>query len=239
MMTWRFKNTLSDERGVTILMALFALLVAAMVCVVILTAAVSTVKQAKADQVYEQQALTLQSAGDLIASSIGNNAKTTCHVTETETSPPGGRSYSANISGTGCIVDDELEDAVKNALETGLPSQGGFTVKVTAEDSTQQLAPVRVSYVLREKSAVDEHGAPRGFQLVFTLDLLNGDNGVVQTLYLQMDSTKVNENTRTVENKAVPEGETEEVVVSVTTTVTYDLFWTDYRFYVADKAVSQ
>lgn len=129
----RVRDKLRDSRGVTILMALFALLVASMVCIVILGASVTAAKQAKLDQEHEQDMLLLQSAGELIASNIANEATTVTYSTTTTytkstgtgtkgTGGSGAPSYSSSTStdgptvSAGCLIRNELQVAAEQVI---------------------------------------------------------------------------------------------------------------------------
>lgn len=130
----RFKDKLRDNRGVTVLMALFALLVASMVCIVILGASVTTVKQSKADQQHEQNMLLLQSAGELISSNLnyrdgsGNGVAVTYKTITTYTRKDGENgsySYQDGVSthvgptaSENCLLKPELAGAVRGILDS-------------------------------------------------------------------------------------------------------------------------
>lgn len=115
--------SLRSTSGATILMALLALLVVAMVSTVILAAAVSTVKQEKSDVEFQQCQLDLQSAGqyalmDIVGALEGNSDEqggTTVAVTAKKTIEHGVEVWTESepvASGNG-VYSQALADAVK------------------------------------------------------------------------------------------------------------------------------
>lgn len=152
----RVRDKLRDSRGVTILMALFALLVASMVCIVILGASVTAAKQAKLDQEHEQDMLLLQSAGELIASNIANKATTVTYsttITYTKSTGTGTKgtgnssaapSYSSSTStdgptvSEGCLIRSELQAAAKQVIVASPSSDAAprpFTVTLSSSSA--------------------------------------------------------------------------------------------------------
>lgn len=188
------KHILRDERGATILMALLALLVVAMVSTVILSAATSTVRQNKADQELQQSLLDLQSAGEYTRKII----EPYFTITAVETSDD-------NINWTLTELTTANEDkpyskALLEAVrETYWPSNGFIAVTTStprffsldfnypeSDDADAQTRSVKASFVLR-KDITDSSK----FELVFTFSTVpNGSQanltGEGQTLYLSL-----------------------------------------------------
>lgn len=196
----RIKDKLRDEGGVTILMALFALLVAALVCVVILSAATSTVKQAHADRQSQQDQLTLECAGNMIATSM-LNSKCTYEVTvesEEGSTTPLSTSTSDSVVNDDCIIKAKLESTVTDLVKnSAMPATGGssFCVIASSEEVADTGTPesaqkahdeyeslVKVDFVMN-RVATDELPA---YSIVFTINLMDGDSAK-ETLYLQME----------------------------------------------------
>lgn len=231
-MRQRIKDKLRDRGGVTILMALFAMLVASMVCIVILGAAVTSVKQAKADQSQEQNTLALQSAGELILSEIQKTGK----ITFQETVPDGGSlSYgTSSFENNGSSLESELGLAAAAMLKTGQGS-ASFKVSASAQDpntsETTYTQTVHASMFF--KRGTDQSGAnDSNSQLTITLDLHDPDTStdvstIIQTLYLRVGCNISATSTPVIEN-------------NVTTGTTYktELTWGETRFYLAED-VSQ
>lgn len=116
--------SLRSTKGATILMALLALLVAAMVSAVILAAAMSTIKQEKSDAEFQQCQLDLQSAGqysliDIIGDLEGKSSEkggVTVTVTATKTIEDGVEVWSYSeprLSSESAVYGQALVDAVK------------------------------------------------------------------------------------------------------------------------------
>lgn len=223
----RLCDKLRDNGGVTILMALFALLVAAMVSVVILTAATSNVKQAKADQEMEQNLLALQSAGQVLAENIGDSSKTKFTrtvVTKLDKSD-------AIIQGpttTDTLTDDSIlknelrESAIRmlNSNKTDvLVDTKPITITASSESNDSYSQSVRVSHTLNGEGHETDN-----YKLVLTLDLLSSDGAVIQTAYLGLSGFCTTETTSHVENE-----NTENKTTTKTETTT--LYWYNPTFY--------
>ena len=131
--------SLRSTKGATILMALLALLVAAMVSTVILAAAMSTVKQEKSDAEFQQCQLDLQSAGqyalvDIIGDTEGASSEKggiTVTVTGTKKTEDGvevwtyGEPQPSNAS---TVFGQALADAVKAIHYSSAPLVNGTYV---------------------------------------------------------------------------------------------------------------
>lgn len=241
-MTKLIVEKLRDSGGVTILMALFALLVAAMVSMVILGAAVTAAKQAKGSQEQEQQTLALQSAGKLIAENICDTDKTWCKETKTQVAHYEDNSpataddptYEVDFSDN-CLIGDELQTAMQAVLEgsregTNAAGSGDFTITASsgegAEDYEQTVNVHFDCYgkLQQESSFIVDN------QLVFTLNILAEDNTVAQSLHLKMRRAETSTTTDTPHYKT--SGGKDIDYVTTTTVRTYT--WENPTFYVVE-----
>lgn len=197
------KHKLNDERGATILMALFAFMVAAMVCIVILGAATSSVRQAKQDQQHQQDMLLLESAAELIQSEVG---KTSASFTDTTTYTYANKTATqASSSSTSRSFDEGSKTLVSQALleavETlnpadssaqGTPAPKTFTISVAAnsdsDDSFNQDVTVKFSYLTEDQVSVS--GKNWRFALSTKAD---GEKGS-HTLYIDYSASSVSGN---------------------------------------------
>ena len=239
----RIVDKLRDRGGVTILMALFALLVAAMVSMVILGAAVTTVKQAKGSQEQEQRTLALQSAGNLIAENICDPNKTWCEETETlvtryednNSTTTDAPTYAVAFSDS-CLIGNELKSAMQTVLAgfhsgTNDASSGDFTITASSGvgENREYEQTVNVHFdcygVLQQESSfiVDN-------QLVFALSILAEDNTVAQSLHLKMRRAEASTTTNTPHYKT-PGGND---IDYVTTTTVRTYTWENPTFYVVE-----
>ena len=230
----RVKAKLRDNGGVTLLMALFALLVASMVCVVILSASVTSVKQAKDSQQQEQDTLMLQSAAKLVAEDFAD-AKVERVVTEIVSS--GTSIFSApTYAASNCMIPTSFATVAGQAIDRGTvaetaPSSGSFTVTVTLPEGYQSKLDVKrqvkVSYIVRNASynAADQVGMNN--QIVFTFALMPNDEfgKAVQRLYLKM-SCNVGAANRT----QVSDSQSGETVYKIVTEYT----WKNPVFYTSE-----
>lgn len=192
-----FKDKLRDERGVTLLMALFALLVASMVCVVILSASVTSVKQAKDSQQQEQDTLMLQSAAKLVADDF---ADVNVERVVVETVDPATKSSSFSdptYTATNCMIPKSFAAVVGRAIDSGTgvettPSSGHFTVTATPPEGYSSKMDIKktvdVNYIVRNASYTADNQVGMNNQLIFTFSLMpnDGSGKAVQRLYLKM-----------------------------------------------------
>ena len=168
-MSTYIKHKLNDQSGMTILMALFAFLVAAMVAAVILAAAMSSMRQAKDNQQHQQDMLILQSAGELIERETLSTKVTIQDVTtykdNGDVKDPTARTVSTNSD---TLFADQVCDAARQLypLASDTPVNdfvsGTSTITVTAGDFSQD---VDVKFVFK-KSATDD---AKSEYLIFTL----------------------------------------------------------------------
>lgn len=134
-MRQRIAAKLRDSGGATILMALFAMLVASVVCIVILGASVTAVKQSVADHEQEQNTLALQSAGELVRSEILNTGTIEFKVTSTE---GGAVSYSPSD-----VTETSLSGELVRVAEESLENQNGVgegSFDIDASSTSDKLA---------------------------------------------------------------------------------------------------
>lgn len=224
-------HKVSETTGATILMALLALLVVAMVSAVILAAATSTVRQSKADQESQQTLLDLQMAGELTAKELSSNFS----VTVVSTSDDGSTWSDPTITSTdGVAYTKAVKSAVKEIYysdqavppATSLPK--AFFVETTygkATDANRIQRAVKVSFVLLKNEDIQDANS-----LVFTFTPPSGEKG--GRLYLRL-SGKVK--TETVSD-TVGEGTDAKTTYTRTETYAWDSpsFSTSYEDVVDD-----
>lgn len=203
----RIKDKLQDERGVTILMALFALLVAAMVSLVILNAATTAMHQAKNDQEFEQTSLSLLSAAQMVAGELydADEAKRLAiSYKVTTTTGPGGSTTTTDpdVSKGSFVLEDELCASVKSIISNTSTDAASstYTISASARNATDGVdyhQDVNVSYVLRHGNYTGDNST-LSYQLIFTFTA-NAGGADEQSLYLKMqgnhDSSTVNTGT--------------------------------------------
>lgn len=246
MMIARIFDKLHDRKGVTILMALFAMLVASMVCIVILGAAVTSVKQETTDRTQEQLTLDLQSAGELIRAEIENLGDITLVYTNEET----GSMEQTSATYQPSALSKELLDATDSILNGSETKTGGFAVSATNEAGQSMQQPVTVGYILKplsqdEASAsgtgavtVTTNGTKSGFyQLIVTMSVDDPTSTSPQYLFLKCiysceDKTETMQKKVTV-NTGDPKNPTkEETVYYDKRTATFK--WNGSRFYLSE-----
>lgn len=216
---------LRETTGATILMALLALLVVAMVSTVILSAATSTVRQSKADQELQQTLLDLQMAAELTAKELSGFS-----VTAVSTSDDGNTWSDPTITST---KDKAYTKAIRSAVKeiyypdqavpstTSLPRS--FSIETTygkATDSSRIKRLVNASFVLSKSENAETQNS-----LVFTFKTSDAAGG--PQLYLTL-SGYVNPDT-----KSTTVGEGTEAKTTYTKTETYA--WRSPTFSTADK----
>ena len=165
----------------TILMALFAFLVAAMVAAVILAAAMSSMRQAKDNQQHQQDMLILQSAGELIEREICDKTKI-YSVTETKYDKDDnqvGEPETTTTIESGRLFAPQIRDAYnklylasEQAAVDYLDESSTITVTVVDDKFTQD---VNVTYRFKK---VDENSA----LVVFTLKTSNPSSSIKHSL---------------------------------------------------------
>lgn len=191
------KKHLKDEGGATILMALLALLVVAMVSTVILSAATSTVRQNKADQELQQNLLDLQSAGEYTRSALDNFTVTAETVSDDNvkwsltgiTSSSSDKPYSKAL--TDAVKEVYWPSSNAALVSTSMPRS--FTLDFsypTSDNSEAQNRSVKSSFVLKK----DENNVSQ-FTLVFTFEAGSNSGqpdvaGKGQVLYLTLNGSE-------------------------------------------------
>lgn len=180
-MSTYIKHKLNDQSGMTILMALFAFLVAAMVAAVILAAAMSSMRQAKDNQQHQQDMLILQSAGELIEREVCDKTKI-YSVTETKFDKYDnqvGEPETTTTIESGRLFAPQIRDAYnklylasEQAAVDYLDESSTITVTVADDKFTQD---VNVTYRFKK---VDEHSA----LVVFTLKTSNPSSSIKHSL---------------------------------------------------------
>lgn len=111
------KSKLKSNSGATLIFALVALLVAAMVSAVIIYAAESNVRRVKADQAAEQARLTLNSAATLVRNEIVGDRYDSTVVVETTTVTKN-NTIESKTEGTPTIHDIYMEKPVVSGVES-------------------------------------------------------------------------------------------------------------------------
>ncbi len=168
----RLQHRLGDDKGMTILMALFAFLVAAMVAAVILAAAMSSMRQAKDNQQHQQDMLILQSAGQLIEREMLDTKVTIKDVTTYENGNDKSTTRSISTDST-ALFASQVSAAVEAMYPLGtgastadFPS-GTSTITVAAGNFKQD---VDVSFVYKTPAgSTTSSETDRSAHLIFTL----------------------------------------------------------------------
>lgn len=176
----RIVGKLRDSRGATLLMALFAMLVASMVCIVILGASVTAVKQSVADHEQEQNTLALQSAAELVRSEILNTGTIVFQAApdaDSFTGTTGSPTAVTSLSSELIDVAQQTLQGVSSAEESFPTGKGGFTIDAvtTASDELEEQyeqPQVKGDIVLKSSG-----------QLIVTLSV-DGTTGSVGPQYL-------------------------------------------------------
>lgn len=238
-MRQRVVDKLRDNGGVTILMALFAMLVASMVCIVILGAAVTSVKQAKAQQTQEQSTLALQSAAELVRAEITSGGA----ITFTGSQTKNGVRYEYDVTNEETSITQSMKELTRIALN-GVGDSTRFTVATSADvgGSEEYEQEVLVDLVLRPAPDPDTKLLPKSIasaaqkdgtvpcQLIVTLSTKGPKNqeGEAQYLYL-----KYSQGICTI--KYYPE-EKEGSIVTSPEKYTASFAWGNGYFYLAEDA---
>ena len=239
----RLKDKLCDNGGVTILMALFALLLASVVCIVILGVSVTSVKQAKTDQQHEQDMLLVQSAAELIGNNLRDHRVKVTYNTEEALDDAGnvtGTSTSRPEVTTGsCLIEQELEDAAAALVANPdadyvLPDASKPSIVLTgpsaAEEAALSLQADDVGGSVVEVAMTLRHGGQaetgKDYQLVFTFDLKRSGK-TVQTMYASLQG-ELQQGTPTTDDS-------DPAKVVRTTPCTFS--WSDVTYYLPGEGV--
>ena len=168
------RKKLHSQRGVSFLFALLAFMVAAVVSVVIVSAALTNVKRVYSDRAAQQNHLTLTSAAQLVREEMKG---TTCTITK-ETS---GETTTVSYEATGTFAE-EMKTAVAYVdNNTGEYKSPTFTMTTHGLD----MKTVNVSYIMKVNQEGTE-AAQEQYDVVFTFTI----DGSKETLFLWMDGTK-------------------------------------------------
>lgn len=173
------KQKLKNRTGASIMFALLFLLVATMVSVVILDASVTTAKRLFDDTQWQQDNLTLTSAGKLLQSALKN---TTCAV-QTVVDPDGVQPETHSVIADECHgpLAEALAYEINRLCQDPLPSVSGrFTLTVDGSVHTA----VTVDYVMLAKqpepTSEEEDHRKDSYRIIALLTLEGSD----QKLYL-------------------------------------------------------
>ena len=195
------KQKLKSENGASFLLALLAFLVAAMVCVTIITAATSSVKRVHSDRESQQMQLAITSAAQLVRDTMGETQYCITTVTTTEN----GTTKTETTKTASGVFASEIKAAINyvDAYHTDASADG----MVLSVDGTD-LPIIDVSF----KMSAD---TTEPYKLLFTLRVQEtGEN-----LYLTMKSSSTTESkTETIQfgfNQT-------KTVTTETTTITWD-----------------
>ena len=178
----RIKKKIHSQSGASFLLALLAFLVAAVVSVVIVTAAVTNVKRIYSDREAQQDHLTLLSAAQLVRDEM---EKTRYIITTTTTTTTTTGENGEEITETTTTVDKsaegtfaaEIKDAVGYVDQCPKPFSTAFIVKV---DGLDDMKPVKDSFVMKAEEE-------EKYYLVFTLSI-DETGEADETLFLKMTS---------------------------------------------------
>lgn len=134
------KKKLNSRRGASVIFALLFLMVAAMVSVVILDASVTTTKRLRDDTDWEQDNLTLTSAGKLVRECLANTSCTVVTTTNNET----------KVSTVAVTAEGPLGDIAGNALQKVNDFSDAYSgsFKVTPDDDSGVFREVTVSFTV-------------------------------------------------------------------------------------------
>ena len=172
----RIKKKIQSQSGASVLCALRAFLVAAMVSVTIVAAAVTTVKRVNSDREAQQAQLTLISAAQLVRDEMEKTEYKKVTVTYSDSS---GGSVTKSPKGT---FGTEMQAAVEyvnglSNLDEQYELEDAF--QITATGSGFKMKPVNVSFVMKKVGEI--------YYSAFTLSI--DETG--ETLFLKMSGKRV------------------------------------------------
>ena len=195
------KQKLKSENGASFLLALLAFLVAAMVCVTIITAATSSVKRVHSDRESQQMQLAITSAAQLVRDTMGETQYRITTVTTTEK----GNAKTETTKTAAGVFAQEIKDAIAYIdIHGGSAYADGMNLSVSGTD----LPVIAVSFVMTSDIA-------EPYKLLFTLRAQEtGD-----VLYLTMESSSTMES----KTETIQSGSNQtKTVTTETTTITWD-----------------
>lgn len=195
------KQKLKSENGASFLLALLAFLVAAMVCVTIITAATSSVKRVHSDRESQQMQLAITSAAQLVRDTMGETQYCITTVTTTEN----GNAQKETTKTAAGVFAQEIKDAIAYIdIHGGSAYADGMNLSVSGTD----LPVIAVSFVMTSDIA-------EPYKLLFTLRAQ--ETGEV--LYLTMESSSTTES----KTETIQSGSNQtKTVTTETTTITWD-----------------
>lgn len=195
------KQKLKSENGASFLLALLAFLVAAMVCVTIITAATSSVKRVHSDRESQQMQLAITSAAQLVRDTMGETQYRITTVTTTEK----GNAKTETTKTAAGVFAQEIKDAIAYIdIHGGSAYADGMNLSVSGTD----LPVIAVSFVMTSDIA-------EPYKLLFTLRAQ--ETGEV--LYLTMESSSTTES----KTETIQSGSNQtKTVTTETTTITWD-----------------
>ena len=195
------KQKLKSENGASFLLALLAFLVAAMVCVTIITAATSSVKRVHSDRESQQMQLAITSAAQLVRDTMGETQYCITTVTTTEK----GNAKTETTKTAAGVFAQEIKDAIAYIdIHGGSAYADGMNLSVSGTD----LPVIAVSFVMTSDIA-------EPYKLLFTLRAQ--ETGEV--LYLTMESSSTTES----KTETIQSGSNQtKTVTTETTTITWD-----------------
>ena len=204
------KQKLKSENGASFLLALLAFLVAAMVCVTIITAATSSVKRVHSDRDAQQMQLTLTSAAQLVRDTMGETQYCITTVTTTEN----GNATTETTKTAAGVFAQEIKDAIAYIdIHGGSAYADDMNLSVYADGmnlsvSGTALPVIAVSFVMTSDIA-------EPYKLLFTLRVQKTG----EVLYLTMESSSTTER----KTETIPSGSNRtKTVTTETTTITWD-----------------
>ena len=204
------KQKLKSENGASFLLALLAFLVAAMVCVTIITAATSSVKRVHSDRESQQMQLAITSAAQLVRDTMGETQYCITTVTTTEN----GNAQKETTKTAAGVFAQEIKDAIAYIdIHGGSAYADDMNLSVYADGmnlsvSGTDLPVIAVSFVMTSDIA-------EPYKLLFTLKAR--DTGEV--LYLTMESSSTTES----KTETIQSGSNQtKTVTTETTTITWD-----------------
>lgn len=195
----RIKKKIHSQSGASFLLALLAFLVAAVVSVVIVTAAVTNVKRIYSDREAQQDHLTLLSAAQLVRDEM----EKTRYIKTTVTSDPAqeGDGPVHQVEGT---FGAEMRAAVN-----GTSTSGTFDLEVTGLGIKQA---VKVSFTMQ----------PGQYKVVFMFRIKAPDGTLSdETLFLIMHGKREYREYQETETHTDDESGMETTIITVTETETY------------------
>jgi len=202
------KQKLKSENGASFLLALLAFLVAAMVCVTIITAATSSVKRVHSDRESQQMQLAITSAAQLVRDTMG---ETQYRITTVTTTENGTTTIETTKTETTGVFASEIEAAINYVdayhKDYEYPKDASADGMVLSVDGTD-LPIIDVSF----KMSAD---TTEPYKLLFTLRVQEtGEN-----LYLTMKSSSTTES----KTETIQSGSNQtKTVTTETTTITWD-----------------